>query len=265
MISWLKNNYERTVVKKTGKNSIERQNLIYQVHEDKIGLFVEEEYPKCRKPDINGKTEKRAVNAKAEKLGLKQFLLEFASLNKNERTESLLKLRKLVVLYFYGLDAVVKIGNDPFANHVEYKNNTELFAPIIYEKIQKTGGVENKNVISQIDTKEWVKKVNAKRYLAAKKVTDEDNQKQFFDSNEAVDINMYWLHHISKAVTRLLIKGKIPWYVADEEYKKEDKSILLNELKDLGNEKITWGNLKDPGEPFRGIPKGWISEKSYCS
>lgn len=145
----------------------------------------------------------------AEKEAFSRFLFNYADLDEKNRNDMRLRLRRLLVLYFYGKDEVSNISG-VWDDHATRRDNTEPFCKIIEtkEKNVKTG---QSYVIKKID-KDDARLRNISCYRNSIEVTAEDAEGIFFKDQ---NLNAFWIHHMENAVERILkhVNKKQPYKI----------------------------------------------------
>ena len=195
--------------------SVQNQNMVIQPVSGRLSV-----------PPVSDKGKKQQTKEKKnkEKNGLDEFLLDYAQLEEEERTENLRKLRRIVEVYFHavpeyekGMDVELPadVAKDKFnvwKKHEDGKQAKELFvqAPEVLREaeqnrtkldslVQKeavenlTRAIRNRNIVCYRFTQAVVQKYN-------------DTEQLFFAKD---NVNRYWIHHIEDAVERILKKCNV--------------------------------------------------------
>lgn len=198
-VSFIYEDYNREKVLKNVKKSLNNQNLVIQ-YDSEDGTF---------KPAIINAASSRKSR---EKEGLRRFLIMYADLDDSKRNELRIKLRRLVNLYFYGIDEVPRTEEvDVWAEHSNRRKIEKKYAePIIIEKNGRFGPTKKLNIAS---TKDRIRQQNIKDYRRSMTVVNGEEKPLFF--SDAL-INEFWIHHIESDVERLTSNIDI-----DKQYKLE--------------------------------------------
>ncbi len=171
--------YDKSSIREQAVASIKHQNLIAQPDSksDDAVMVIS---------NIAGASE-RSTN---EKEALRQFISEYAVLDDSVRHDMRVKLRRLVILYFYGMDVVPTGDFDEWEDHVQRGKTADLFidfAPV--------GGKTDADRL-----KDAIRKMNIERYRYSVDAIDQDNTELFF---EDMMINKFFIHHIENEVERI--------------------------------------------------------------
>lgn len=188
--------------------SIHNQNMTVQPASGQFTMPV---------PPTTDKKDKTKYVKVDVKTGANAFLLNFANLDEDVRTEQLRKVRRIVDLYFavpYGYksgDAItlpVEVDCTAFNiwdKHEDGKKKEGTFVNIS-EKMQtildpniRADSVEKTTEIAEL--KKLIRERNMNCYRGAKAVVMSGASGIFFDD---ANINMFWIDHIEDAVEKLL-------------------------------------------------------------
>ena len=166
------------------KKAVKNQNMIVQPSKKDNSLLVLSEASKSNN------------RKKAEKEAFSAFVSDYANLSDDYRKELRIKLRRLLVLYFYGVDDASTLENE-WDDHEKRKDTEEFFSKVTVIKTQdKDGKPEKKTIIDSED----LRRKNMAAYRNAISECENDTGKLFF-SNQ--NINKFWIHHFENAVERI--------------------------------------------------------------
>lgn len=182
------------------KKSIENQNMVVQP-----ARFDGESIFKL--------TGDNSLKENPEKVSFERFLINYANLDKKFRDDELRKLRRLIVLYFYGETEVDTTEDfDVWADHKKQRNfkwfisDNEFIA--VYEKHLKELQSEDRRnrhtKISEPEFREKIRLENIYRYRNSIAVVNRSNEVYFDDPV----LNKFWIHHIENSVEKLLKRVK---------------------------------------------------------
>ncbi len=179
-------------------SSIENQNMVVQpCSSDESGdselIFA----LATNNGNIRGK-EKKAFN---------DFLKHYAVLEAEVREDLLKKLRRIVVLYFYG-DTEVKKGDESYniwADHENRKNNLNEFVTVPDELKEKSASSDSESEENKRrrkileDLKTRIRRKNIERYRESLEIIKNDKERLFFDDFE---LNKCFVHYIENFVEK---------------------------------------------------------------
>ena len=186
----LVDDYNKTSIRKNTPKALKHQNMIVQPDEEHIFIPAK----------INGASERK----KQEKDAFSSFLVDYANLDKEERTTMLTGLRRIVNLYFYGEGSVNKESFDVWADHDAKKAQSGYFAEVVKKTVKK-GDKE----VQQIDvdaTRENFRTRNIECYRNSMEVISADGNNDIYFKDK--DISKFWIHHIEGETERLYSKIK---------------------------------------------------------
>lgn len=155
-----------------------------------------------------------------EKEALTSFLEMFATLSEEDRKDSLMKLRRLVDLYFYGKDGVIADTFDVWARHNEAKLNTAKIVDYtrpdysVY-KIQDDEPedevkrkMKEKKIVKKAESgklRDMLRTRNMEMFRASFKAIDEDSDALFFEDK---NVSKFFIHHIEGEFERIFSNGR---------------------------------------------------------
>lgn len=178
----LNDDYYKTSQKPLYERSISNQNMVVQPEKisDKavIQLSGQEK-----------KTEKEIFNL---------FLFDYATIDENVRKDYRVRLRRLLVLFFYGKDQVPTDYFDEWEDHASRRSREENFIQIPTFKTDDDL-FTHKSVFKKFT--EDIRKENIRRYRDAITDIKADSADLYFKDSE---INSFWIHHIENSVERIL-------------------------------------------------------------
>ncbi len=179
LITPLINDYDKTTVRKQAVASIKHQNLIAQPDSNSDNAVI-----------VISKISDSKERNMSEKDALRRFLSAYAVLDEKKRHNMRVKLRRIVILYFYGMEEVPKDDFDEWSDHV-LRGQTQT--PFI--SFTPSGDKSDSDKL-----KEAVRKTNMERYRYCRKILDDDQDSLFFDD---ADISSFFIHHIENEVERV--------------------------------------------------------------
>ena len=170
----------------------------------------------------NSKSSKNSIRLSKteEKVALTSFLEMFATLDEEARKDSLMRLRRLVDLFFYGKNAVIADSFDVWARHNEAKQETAKIVNYIrpdYSVYNPVNGDSSDEKIRKKKEKKIVQKAesgklrdmfrtkNIEMFRSSFKALDEDSDNLFF---EDINISKFFIHHIQGEFERLYSNGR---------------------------------------------------------
>ena len=184
LIDPLINDYDKAIVRKHAVASIKHQNLIAQPDSGSDDAVIVISH-------ITGASKRN----KTEKDALRRFISEYAVLDEDVRHDMRVKLRRLVILYFYGMEEVPMGDFDEWDDHVQREKNSDLFIDF--------APVGDKTDIDRL--KDAVRKKNIERYRYSIDIVSGENTDIFF---EDVSFDRFFIHHIEDEVERIYKKAK---------------------------------------------------------
>lgn len=175
----LESDYRKDTTRNQIEKSIQRQNMLLQ-------------------PDADGRLEFSKISAgsrkEREKEAFNRFLLEYSDLDAEKRLLFLQKLRRILDLYFYGVDSIISGPFDVWNDHNEHKQDkTRFIKEAVDDKASRY-------------IKKALRNENMLRYRQCLKET-EQRAELFFDDK---DINAFWIHHIENSVERIYTSMRLP-------------------------------------------------------
>ena len=176
--------YNKTTIKAQIPKALKNQNMVIQPGDDGVLVIA--------------KTKKSQSQKVSEKDAFRKFLGDYATLDDGARHELRLKLRRLVDLYFYGEESVIKDNFDEWDIHEKRKENTDNFV----EKSTRTKILKNgatKEILDVDATSDAIRIKNISCYRRSVFSVNENNT-GYFDSEE---LNKFWIHHIENEVERI--------------------------------------------------------------
>ena len=171
------------------QKSVKNQNLVIQPSLSETGILM-----------LSG-THKSNRIKKSEKEAFSSFLSDYANLDENYRKDMRLRLRRLLVLYFYGGEEAKSVENE-WLDYDKRKAEGTMFSKIETKEYKGKDGKQRKKTI--IDTDD-IRKQNIAKYRSAIEVSGSDDGKLFFSDQ---DINRFWIHHFENAVERITDRVK---------------------------------------------------------
>lgn len=139
---------------------------------------------------------------KRAKAALNRFLSEYATLDGNKRHCMRLKLRRLIDLYYYGMDNVQPGDFDEWKDHEVKRGSIDPFAKVINKGIFKGG--ENVSVLDADATSASFREKNIERYRYSIGECEKDAEGILFFTDS--DLNRFWIKRIEDE-TEKLYKG----------------------------------------------------------
>ncbi len=197
-IDKLVSEYNKTTVKQNVPKALRNQNMVIQPNPNKEGkILAISETPKSKETKTS------------EKDAFRDFLSEYAVLDENKRHELRVKLRRLVVLYFYGPDRVVFCDFDEWKDHESKKSEDVFFADIIKDR-KVTKNADEKETVNVDATFDSIRTKNISSYRESLSFVN-SHKEGFFDNQV---LNKFWIHHIENEVERIYkhIKPSTPDY-----------------------------------------------------
>ena len=184
-------NKKKEIIEKYGETSIRHQNLVIQP----LANRLEDSRAVVLAPAvIKGASTQKAKRKEA----FRNFFFDFAVLDESRRTEMLWKIRRLVLVYFYGDDSVKDTLGKSFEelcdNHKKSGDNENLFV-----------NVDIKSETFKKDLRRELNSTIVARYKSTmdfvkKSLASEEDKVLFF---EDMDFNDFWIEHIEKGIKRL--------------------------------------------------------------
>ena len=191
--------------KENVKKSIENKNMLIQP------VQIDDEFVLALSM-VQGGEGANVLSRKArEKSAFSRFLFDYANLDEEYRMDKLRRIRRIVLVYFYGPDALddeIKGAFSVWDDHKKRQGDTAKFIehtfPELKQKYDKKEEEENYKLLA--DT---IRTTNIKSYRATenfvKAAMSEDGSDLFFDD---IDLNAFWIHHIESEVERIYAKTK---------------------------------------------------------
>ena len=178
----LKNDFDKTSQKPLFERSITNQNLVVQPETMLGGPVIQ----------LSGSEKK------PEKEGLNRFLFEYARLSEADRKSLRVKLRRLLILYFYGEEQVPEEDFDEWGDHVARKTGGDCFvnAP---EAPDGNDRLKERIYLKELNSR--IRDENIKRYRDSMSAARRDGKGLYFKDMET---NAFWIHHMESAVERIL-------------------------------------------------------------
>ena len=191
LIKAIKEDYSKETLAKRTEKAIKNQNLVIQ--------------PKNTgdKTVMNLSTGAKGSRKKREKDAFSALLSEYAVLDQNKRNDVLMKIRRLVDLYFYGEDSVIAEEFDVWEDHNEKKNITDCF---INFDTSKSDGIKKSDKKTQRKIENLIRKKNIEDYTRSIGVIDNDESGLYFADKE---ISRMMIHHIENEVERIFANGRM--------------------------------------------------------
>ncbi len=179
------NDYQKSSIKKHTPKALINQNMVVQPQkkgDDQVYLSV----------SMVDSTDRK----KKEKEALRAFLLEYATLDEDKRSEFRRKLRRMIDLYFYGMGDVPKESFNEWQDHKDHQGRTDIFVSFSFQTDldKKAADAEKKRL------KELIRKENIASYRKCMELVKNDQTGLFF---EQADWNEFWVHHIENEVERI--------------------------------------------------------------
>ena len=254
-IDKLVSEYNKTIVKQNAPKALRNQNMVIQPNKGGEVLAISE-------------TPKSKETKTSEKDAFRDFLSEYAVLDENKRHELRVKLRRLVVLYFYGPDRVDFCDFDEWKDHESKKSEDVFFADVIKDKkeTKKPDGTVIEKITVNVDaTFDSIRTRNISSYRES--LTFVNSHKEGFFDNQV--LNKFWIHHIENEVERIYkhIKPSTPDYKFQIGYLSEKvwKGIInylsikyIAEGKAVYNYAMTALSSKNDSKAFGKIDENYI-------
>lgn len=142
-------------------------------------------------------------SSKADKRNaFRKMLTDYAVIEADERRTLLCKLRRLIVLYIYGEDAVPQGVFNVWDDHTNRRSNAEKLVPCDFET-DKYGNVKKDSKVSESQLKDRIREENIRAYRSSKEAVMKDAEQGtglYFDDQ---NLNLFWLERISQMVESL--------------------------------------------------------------
>lgn len=141
----------------------------------------------------------------AEKDSFRKFLSDYATLNQDVRDDMLRRMRRLVVLYFYGPDdSRLSDADDKFdvwEDHASRRGDKKEFIKLPLEKKLANGKTDkDAERIRKNTVKDLYRNQNINCYRQAVKEVEENNNGRYFDDK---NLNMFFIHRVEYGVEKI--------------------------------------------------------------
>ena len=197
----------KNVIKHT-QSGIENQNLVIQ---PMISNSDDSKEAILAPSSVKNAIKEKQIKKRDKKDAFRQFFFDFAVLDKKEREDMLRKLRRLLLLYFYGEKEIMDMADDDFdvwKNHNEKKSCDDFF--VTYEFKNNDTSDESVDDESGKTLKDVVRDENIKRFRDSatfvKKELESGNTNNLFFNDES--LNMFWIEHIESSIERIFNHDK---------------------------------------------------------
>ena len=144
-----------------------------------------------------------STKKKTSKDAINSFLTRYAVLDDNERHNLRLRLRRLVNLYFYGMEDVCTEDFDEWKDHEEKRKISDKFADVVYKDIVKDG--KTRTILDTDATYGTFRRKNIERYRYCIDMCNEAENNASLSDLFFCDsaMNSYWIRHIEDEVEKL--------------------------------------------------------------
>lgn len=183
----------RVRIRSFASKSIINQNMPVQPQKSEGGITFGVSAVRQKKKG----EEQRAFNA---------FLSEYATLDDKCRMEKLIRLRRLVDLYFYGAEAVREKANsdtfDVWAEHAERSRSEEAFVSV--PEFVVTGDKEKDKLEQQLRSekiRQLFRTKNIECYRSSVEAVHREDLKEFYFEDEM--LNLFFIHRMENAVEKI--------------------------------------------------------------
>lgn len=190
-IDYVIEDYYHVRTKSQVSKAIKNNNMVVQPDE---GTF-----------NLSGVKSQNDNKRSAEKEAFRKFLSEYANLDQDIRDDMLRRLRRLVVLYFYGADDVLLSDQnekfDVWADHAKRRGNSQAYINVPPAKM-KADGKKDKNAerVRKSIAVDLYRRKNIECYRESIKQVEENNNGRYFDD---MMLNMFFIHRIEHGVERI--------------------------------------------------------------
>ena len=188
----VKNDFSRQSQDKIAK-SIRNQDMVTQVSEGNLRISGENKKSKVKDHKDYKVSDKKALN---------KFLSAYADLNEENRMNYLRSLRRVVVLYFYGIDSVPTGEFNVWEDHESRKQIDSDFIeiPDVLKNAEERKKLNKLSLTKHLEelTKD-IRKENIDRYMKSVKAVEADDSGLFFEDK---DISEFWIRHIESLVEK---------------------------------------------------------------
>ncbi len=160
-----------------------------------------------------GVSEKGSRKAR-EKAAFRRFLSDYANLDEAFRMDLLRRIRRIVLIYFYGTDSMNETIKSDFDVWDDHKSRQSDYSAYIKHEFVSTI-VENKKEQEKLreenynQLKDSIRKANINSYRSTvsyiDSLSDEQKSTLFFADQDMIN---YWVHHIEDEVERIYKKTK---------------------------------------------------------
>ncbi len=177
----LNDDYNKTSQKPLYERSISNQNLVVQPEALTGSLVLQ----------LSGKEKK------TEKENFNRFLFDYAVLDEGVRKDYRIKLRRLLVLFFYGKDEVPEESFDEWQDHAARRGCKDNFISISDE-------INEEAFMDKLYLRELsglIRKDNIRRYRDSVTAARENETGLYFNDQ---NVNVFWIHHMESSVERIL-------------------------------------------------------------
>ena len=175
--------YNKITQKPLYERSIANQNMVTQPETMNDTAVIQ----------LSGKKKKE------EKEGLNSFLFDYALIDEDARKEYRIKLRRLLILYFYGRDQVPADSFDEWKDHAARRQFDRDFVNV--NPIDKDNKDKNYEKLYFKELGDLIRTENIRRYRDCISAVKGDDTGLYF---EDFSVNKFWIHHMENAVERIL-------------------------------------------------------------
>ncbi|SEQ67578.1 hypothetical protein SAMN02910369_02235 [Lachnospiraceae bacterium NE2001] len=209
--------YSKSKMQKNTIESLKKQNLVVQPVSRGGNTTILA--PASSNNRRSSKNSVRLTKAE-EKEALTSFLEMFATLSEEDRKDSLMRLRRLADLYFYGKDGVIADTFDVWVRHNEAKQNTAKIVDYtrpdysVY-KIQDDDPEDEvkrkkkeKKIVQKAESgklRDMLRTRNMELFRTSFKAIDEDSNNLFFEDK---NVSKFFIHHIEGEFERIFSNGR---------------------------------------------------------
>ena len=201
---------KRETFKKNVKNSLENQNMIIQPVELDNDIVLALSLIKGEGDNLN------VLSRKArEKAAFRRFLSDYANLDYEYRIDILRKIRRIVLLYFYGPQSIneeIKAKFDVWDDHKARRDDTSWYIEHSFVETKnldkrdaKNLEEENYKLLAQSIRNRNIRSYRESVRYVEDNISGSDSESLFFEDK---DLNEFWIHHIENEVERIYAKHK---------------------------------------------------------
>lgn len=142
---------------------------------------------------------------KAErKDAFRDMLYEYATVEKEDRMDMLRKLRRLLVLYFYGINEVPKDIFSVWENHSNGSSNNLVFVDCEFKTDDNGNKRKDNEKVTNTQLKDRIRSENIRMFKESKDAVNAEQENGLFFDNP--NLNMFWLNRFSSMVEKIFSK-----------------------------------------------------------